>query len=129
VHIAIYLPVVFAAVFGLSAPGFVRRLPPAVATWTLSGGAALFGDDEEQSRMLIEIVFQHIKNYFEKKDAYVLLFYVIFFLNFVDIVVANEMTKMNSIFRMFRTSRVYYFVLTSRYSLYFFSIKFSLFFF
>ena len=50
-------------------------------------------DNEEQSRMLIVIVFHHIKDYLEKKNAYVLLFYVIFVVASVCVVVANERDK------------------------------------
>lgn len=35
----LYLPLVFSAVFGLTAPRLARRLPPHVSTWMLSGGA------------------------------------------------------------------------------------------
>lgn len=45
---------------------------------------------EEQSRVLIEIVFHHIKDYLEKKDSYVLLFYAILVATLVCVVVANE---------------------------------------
>lgn len=37
----VYLPLVLAAVFGLTAPGIARRLPPALATWLLSVGGAV----------------------------------------------------------------------------------------
>lgn len=37
-HIAVYVPVVFAGMFGLVAPLLARCLPPALATWLLSVG-------------------------------------------------------------------------------------------
>ena len=75
-------------------------------------------DNKKQSRMLIEIVFQHIKDYLKKKDAYVSLFYVVFSLNFVCIAVVDDVIKMNLRFQMFWTSCVYCFVFTSRCLLY-----------
>ncbi|MDX6211908.1 MAG: hypothetical protein QOF82_995 [Frankiales bacterium] len=40
-HLSVYLPVVFSALFGLAAPVLSRRLPPAAATWLLSAGGLL----------------------------------------------------------------------------------------
>ena len=50
-------------------------------------------DDEEQSRILIEILFHHIKSYIEKKNAYVLLFYAVFVVTSICVVVVNERDK------------------------------------
>ena len=47
-------------------------------------------DDEEQFRMLIEIVFHRIRDYFGKKNAYVRLFYTVYVVTSVCVVVANE---------------------------------------
>ena len=46
--------------------------------------------NEEQSRILIEIVFRHTKNYFEKKDMYVLLCYATLVASSVCVVIVNE---------------------------------------
>jgi Zn-dependent protease with chaperone function len=40
-HLSVYLPLLFSAVFGLTAPVLGRRLPPAVGTWLLSVGGLL----------------------------------------------------------------------------------------
>jgi len=40
-HLAVYLPFVISALFGACAPLLARRLPPAIATWLLGGGALL----------------------------------------------------------------------------------------
>jgi Zn-dependent protease with chaperone function len=37
-HLSVYLPFLFSALFGLCAPGLARRLPPTVGTWLLSVG-------------------------------------------------------------------------------------------
>jgi len=50
-------------------------------------------DDEEQSQVLIEIVFNYIKDYFEEKDACVFLFYAILVANFSCVAIANERDK------------------------------------
>ena len=49
--------------------------------------------NEKQLRILIEIVFRHIKNYLEKKDAYVLSCYVTLIAFFVCVVIVNERDK------------------------------------
>jgi Zn-dependent protease with chaperone function len=40
-HLTVYLPFLFSALFGLTAPALARRLPPAAATWLLSLGGVL----------------------------------------------------------------------------------------
>jgi len=37
-HLSVYLPFLFGGLFGFSAPGLARRLPPTVGTWLLSVG-------------------------------------------------------------------------------------------
>jgi Zn-dependent protease with chaperone function len=37
-HLSVYLPLLFSALFGLAAPVLAPRLPPTVGTWLLSGG-------------------------------------------------------------------------------------------
>jgi hypothetical protein len=37
-HASVYLPLVIAGLFGLTAPRVALRLPPAAATWLLSVG-------------------------------------------------------------------------------------------
>jgi len=49
--------------------------------------------DEEQSRVLIEIVFNHIKGYLEEKDACVSSFHAILVANSKCIAIANERDK------------------------------------
>lgn len=50
-------------------------------------------ESEEQFRMLIEIVFNYIKDYLEKKDACVFLFHVILVANSKCIAIANKRDK------------------------------------
>jgi hypothetical protein len=40
-HLSVYLPLLFSAVFGFTAPALARRLPPAIGTWLLSVGGLL----------------------------------------------------------------------------------------
>jgi Zn-dependent protease with chaperone function len=40
-HLAVYLPVLFSGLFGVTAPSMARRLPPAPATWLLSAGGVI----------------------------------------------------------------------------------------
>ena len=40
-HLSVYLPLLFSAVFGFTAPVLARRLPPAAGTWLLSVGGLL----------------------------------------------------------------------------------------
>jgi Zn-dependent protease with chaperone function len=40
-HLSVYLPLLFSAVFGFAAPVLARRLPPAAGTWLLSVGGLL----------------------------------------------------------------------------------------
>jgi Zn-dependent protease with chaperone function len=40
-RVDIYLPLLFTGLFGLTAPGLARRLPPAIATWLLSVGGVI----------------------------------------------------------------------------------------
>jgi Zn-dependent protease with chaperone function len=40
-ELSVYLPLLFSAVFGVTAPVLARRLPPAVGTWLLSVGGLL----------------------------------------------------------------------------------------
>ena len=40
-HLSVYLPFLFSALFGQAAPVLARRLPPAVGTWLLSAGGLL----------------------------------------------------------------------------------------
>lgn len=40
-RVDVYLPLLFTAVFGLTAPGLARRLPPPIATWLLSVGGVV----------------------------------------------------------------------------------------
>jgi hypothetical protein len=40
-HLAVYLPFLFGGLFGAAAPTLGRRLPPAAATWLISGGGLL----------------------------------------------------------------------------------------
>jgi Zn-dependent protease with chaperone function len=40
-HLSVYLPLLFSALFGLTAPALSRRLPPALATWLLSAGGLI----------------------------------------------------------------------------------------
>jgi Peptidase family M48 len=40
-HLSVYLPLLFSGLFGFAAPRLARQLPPAAATWLLSGGALL----------------------------------------------------------------------------------------
>jgi len=61
----------------------------------------------EQPRMLIEIVFNHIKGYFGEKDTYVFILYI-------TSIVISKLTNLvvtNSGFRTSRTSYIYCFVL------------------
>lgn len=40
-RVDVYLPLLFTCLFGLTAPGVARRLPPAIATWLLSLGGLI----------------------------------------------------------------------------------------
>lgn len=56
--LAVLLPLLFTAAFGLSAPRLARRLPPAVATWLLSAGGLLAAAGSSASLALL--VFQYV---------------------------------------------------------------------
>src|SRR5690348_15415179 len=51
------LPLAMSALFGLLAPRLARRLPPAVATWFLSGGAVLAAAASSVSFGLLALIF------------------------------------------------------------------------
>lgn len=51
------LPLVLSAVFGALAPVVARRLPPAVATWFLSGGAAIAATASSATVALLGLFF------------------------------------------------------------------------
>jgi len=51
--VAVYLPLLLSAVFGLVAPALSRRLPPAAAAWFLSGGGMLAAGASSASLVLL----------------------------------------------------------------------------
>lgn len=56
--LAVYLPLLLAAAFGVAAPGLARRLPPAVASWLLSAGGVLAAAGSSASLALL--AFQYV---------------------------------------------------------------------
>jgi len=51
--VAVYLPLLLSALFGVVAPRLSRRIPPAAATWLLSGGGLLAAGASSASLVLL----------------------------------------------------------------------------
>jgi hypothetical protein len=55
--IAVYLPLLLSAAFGVAAPVLARRMPPGVATWLLSVGGLLAAAGSSASLALLAFEF------------------------------------------------------------------------
>ncbi len=56
-ELSVYLPLACSGLFGLLAPALARRLPPAVATWLLSGGGLVSAAASSASLGLLGLFF------------------------------------------------------------------------